>query len=171
VCSPVFVGYAADEHDGQANYELGYAAGIAVGRIKHHYAFAGSFFKIYLVYTNSKAANRHKLFCGCQHGRRYLCLGANAQQMHIFDGFYQFIFGHGTGKLGYIAVAGIFKALYSAVAYILEKKDFDFVFRIAGSFAHDRGLVLQKEEWYKQKIPPLTCRRDFYKKIYYLFFA
>jgi hypothetical protein len=91
--------------------------------------------------------------------------------VNVFNSFGKLVLGHGTGKLGNIAVAGIFKTLYGAVAYILEKKDFDFVFRIAGSFAHGGSLVLQKEEWCKQKIPPLTCRRDFYKKIYYLFFA
>src|SRR3982751_3374066 len=65
--------------------------------------------------------------------------------MYVFDSFNQFVFWHCTGKFGYITVPIVLKALNSAITDVFEKKDLDFVFRIAGSFAHGGGLVLQKK--------------------------
>src|SRR3954449_4115084 len=84
--------------------------------------------------------------------------------MHIFNSINQFVFSQRSGKLGYIAVPIVLEALNSTITNVFEKKDLDFVFRIAGSFAHGGGLVLQKKNSVN-KNPSADLPEGFLKEI------
>ncbi len=88
----VFLGNAAQQHNNFSEYQLGHTAGIRKRRIKHNNTVFFRRFKVDLVGTNTKTANRNEFFSCRKHPFIQLAARAYTDNVRVFNFLTQLVF-------------------------------------------------------------------------------
>ena len=126
------VGNPADQHNGQADHQLGNRTGVGIGRIENHYPVFGGRTQVNLVDTNAKTADRLQFGGRRQHIFSDLRLGTDPENMDVSDFPDQLFFGQGLADLFYIRIIMLPEFTHRRITDIFQKQDAYFFFGIAG---------------------------------------
>jgi len=129
----------AGKSDDLADHEFSHRARVGEGRVEDADAVFRGIFEVDLVGADAEAADDDQVLGVFEDVGRELGFGADADDLHVFDLFDQFVFGEG-GREGFELVALCTEDLLAGCVDVLEEEHF-YIFGVEGFQLFGRGSL------------------------------